>query len=259
MSIDIHVTLDLFGTTSATSVVVYQDARGSNDCSIRQQHFVSPPWDLTAIIISSAEPDSHSRKTQSFVSISPRNPPNHYAKMEDSRVEKTAPSFSNDPSITGYHPDSITRSWFNVLLGRMSEEGKAAYREDAMKRNEKRDIARVEGWRDYLFEYSPIIRFLNTNIQQLNGDLNPTNVRCVRCVTRIDEEGNRHLQGGGFDPTYGIQICANQIRSQGHLEDTLAHEMVHAYDHMRFKVDWFGDLRHAACTEVNCHPGGLLK
>ena len=27
-------------------------------------------------------------------------------------------------------------------------------------------------------------------------------------------------------------------------------EMVHAYDHLRFKVKWTDDLRHAACTEI---------
>lgn len=30
----------------------------------------------------------------------------------------------------------------------------------------------------------------------------------------------------------------------------MAHEMVHAYDHLRFKVNWTDNLRHAACTEV---------
>lgn len=33
------------------------------------------------------------------------------------------------------------------------------------------------------------------------------------------------------------------------MEDTLAHELVHAFDHCRFKVDW-GNLRHHACSEV---------
>lgn len=37
---------------------------------------------------------------------------------------------------------------------------------------------------------------------------------------------------------------------QGHLEDTVAHEMMHGYDHLRFKLDWANNLRHAACTEV---------
>jgi inner membrane protease ATP23 len=36
------------------------------------------------------------------------------------------------------------------------------------------------------------------------------------------------------------------------MEDTMAHEMVHAYDHLRFKVDWDAqDLRHVACAEVS--------
>ncbi|KAI7093379.1 hypothetical protein KC352_g39881, partial [Hortaea werneckii] len=67
-----------------------------------------------------------------------------------------------------------------------------------------------------------------------------SNVRCRRCDSQ---------QSGGFDSEYGILVCANQLRNRGHLEDTLAHEMVHAYDHMRFKLDPY-DLRHAACMEI---------
>ena len=78
-------------------------------------------------------------------------------------------------------------------------------------------------------------------------------------------------QGGGFDPVYGIMLCANRLPE--HLEDTLAHgrptvpsplsiptytnpcapttEMVHAYDYLRFKADFENmNLRHAACTEI---------
>ena len=87
----------------------------------------------------------------------------------------------------------------------------------------------------------PIIRFMRENIAQLNGDINSSNIRCRRCTTR---------QSGGFDPDYGIRICANEMRNRGHLEDTMAHEMVHAYDHLRFKTEWRDNLRHAACTEV---------
>lgn len=43
------------------------------------------------------------------------------------------------------------------------------------------------------------------------------------------------------------------MKDQGHLEDTMAHEMVHAFDHLRFKVNWTDNLRHAACTEVCFH------
>lgn len=55
---------------------------------------------------------------------------------------------------------------------------------------------------------------MRENINQLGGDIHSGNVRCRRCVTR---------QTGGFDPEYGIQICANELRNRGHLEDTMAH------------------------------------
>ena len=106
----------------------------------------------------------------------------------------------------------------------------------------------------------PIIRFMRENINQLGGDIHSGNIRCRRCMIR---------QTGGFDPKYGILICANELRNQGHLEDTIAHgksqmtpmlsrsmhintvaEMVHAYDHLRFKPTWRDNLRHAACAEI---------
>jgi inner membrane protease ATP23 len=88
----------------------------------------------------------------------------------------------------------------------------------------------------------PIISFLRREIRSLGHetDINSTNIRCRRCTT---------TQGGGFDPDYGILVCANEMRSRKQLEDTMAHEMIHAYDHVRFKVDRW-NLRHQACTEV---------
>ena len=88
----------------------------------------------------------------------------------------------------------------------------------------------------------PTIRFLQDNIKQLGGNLGSHNIYCRRCTQR---------QAGGFDPKFGIQICANEMQDNAHLEDTLAHEMVHAYDHLRFKVDFVNNLRHAACAEVS--------
>lgn len=40
------------------------------------------------------------------------------------------------------------------------------------------------------------------------------NIRCRKCTT---------MQKGGFDKDYGILLCANNIRDQGNVEDTLAH------------------------------------
>jgi inner membrane protease ATP23 len=116
---------------------------------------------------------------------------------------------------------------------------------------EKQDCARCDSDKQWLFKNSPIIRFLQSEINLLSPPpTEPTtststgihegNVRCKRCTTS---------QSGGFDPTYGILLCANKLRNRGHLEDTLGHEMVHAYDHMRFKLEPL-DLRHAACMEI---------
>ena len=55
---------------------------------------------------------------------------------------------------------------------------------------------------------------------------------------------------GGFDPEQTqVVLCENNIYSQGHMNDTLTHELVHAYDHCRAHVDW-NNLQHIACTEV---------
>ncbi|MCJ1307402.1 Mitochondrial inner membrane protease atp23 [Agyrium rufum] len=122
------------------------------------------------------------------------------------------------PLITGYTPgdDTWTR-WRNlasILTGQMNDAGIEAYREEASKRNEAADIARCEKQRDYLLQYSPVVLFMREKINQLGGDIHKGNVRCRRCDTK---------QAGGFDPNFGIRICANQMRNQGHLEDTLAH------------------------------------
>jgi inner membrane protease ATP23 len=57
-------------------------------------------------------------------------------------------------------------------------------------------------------------------------------------------------RGGGFAPGVGVVLCQDRLFGKNHVEDTLAHELVHEWDHRRFKVDW-QDLRHLACSEVS--------
>ncbi|KAF7888879.1 hypothetical protein EAF00_009179 [Botryotinia globosa] len=148
-----------------------------------------------------------------------------------------------------FDPTARTRNWFSILLGTMPPSHQMLYREDQYARHEKRDCDRCEEWRDYNLKYSPIVIFMQKNIRDLNGKLDADNIRCRRCPTRVTEDGKTVRQGGGFSPEHGIQLCANEMRDSKHVEDTLAHEMVHAWDHLRWKVDW-GDLRHAACSEI---------
>ncbi|KAF3906392.1 hypothetical protein ABW20_dc0104822 [Dactylellina cionopaga] len=99
---------------------------------------------------------------------------------------------------------------------------------------------RCEDNRDWLLQYSPIVRFMMEQVREVNGNLTTDAIKCMRC--------NKD-QAGGFHPKYGILLCQNKLRDRGHVEDTMAHEMVHAYDHMRFQVDW-DNLKHLACTEI---------
>ncbi|KZL80254.1 metalloprotease atp23 [Colletotrichum incanum] len=170
-----------------------------------------------------------------------------------STQQQTPRELRNDPARTGFDPQ--TKWWinyFNVLTGRMTREGQFHYREARYRANEERDCKRCEEHRDWLLAFSPTVRFLNEKITALNGNLDSSNILCRRCPARLTEDGEVHRQSGGFSPAHGILICANEVRDRKHLEDTLSHEMVHAWDHLRWNVDWMGDLdlKHAACTEV---------
>ncbi|KAK9781912.1 putative Peptidase M76 family-domain-containing protein [Seiridium cardinale] len=163
------------------------------------------------------------------------------------------PIVKNDPARTGFDPQmKWWMNYFNVLTGKMSPEGQFHYRESRYREHEERDCKRCEQYRDWAFAYSPTVRFMREKIEALNGKLDPENVVCRRCPARLTEDGQVHRQSGGFSPGHGILLCANEVKSQKHMEDTLSHEMVHAWDHLRWKVDWTAgkDLKHAACTEI---------
>jgi inner membrane protease ATP23 len=149
------------------------------------------------------------------------------------------------PSNVDVDPTFYTWSnTFSILLSRMTGnrdiplETSYFAAQDSIKAESF--CKRCESNRDYLLQYSPIITFLRGEVGKLGGDLNARNVHCRMCTAE---------QSGGFHVDHGIMLCANKFRNRGHLEDTLAHEMVHAWDHLKFKVE-NGNLRHQACLEV---------
>ncbi|ETN42346.1 uncharacterized protein HMPREF1541_01500 [Cyphellophora europaea CBS 101466] len=135
------------------------------------------------------------------------------------------------------------KNFYRMATGSMSPEGQRTYWADADERYSALDCKRCEDNRDYLLKYSPIIRYMSENIRRLGGDINSSNIRCRTCTTGML---------GGFDHRYGIMLCANWVEKRNMLEDVLAHEMVHAYDHLRFKtkLDHETDLKHVACSEI---------
>lgn len=83
---------------------------------------------------------------------------------------------------------------------------------------------------------------LSTSAPALSPDL-PLPIACRPCPP---------THAGGYSPSLGILLCQNRMMSKDHMEDALAHELVHAWDGRRFEVkgDWGKDLRAHACTEV---------
>lgn len=172
-------------------------------------------------------------------------------------ADKLPALLKNDPARTGYDPGTAWwMNYFKILTGGVTAEGQFHYREDRTRANEARDVRRCEEMRDHLLAHSPVVRYLRDRVADLNGTLDAATVACRRCPARLTADGQVHRQSGGFSPDSGILLCANEVAGRAHLEDTLAHEMVHAWDHLRFKVDFRGDtnLKHAACTEVNQEP-----
>lgn len=158
---------------------------------------------------------------------------------------RTAPDSSRTSTSTADPSIYTWSTFFSILSGQATPSTRDAYFNARDTLNEESDCRRCDKQKSWLFANSPVIRFLQSEIALLgpeNGEASITekNVRCKRCTA---------AQSGGFDPEYGILLCANKFRNKGHLEDTLAHEMVHAYDHMRFKLDPL-ELRHAACMEI---------
>lgn len=87
----------------------------------------------------------------------------------------------------------------------------------------------------------PMLVFMLKHLQLAGCPFPSESIQCHPCDT---------THAGGFAPDFGILICQDRFYSKKHLEDTLAHELLHAYDHCRFKVDW-SNLRHHACSEVS--------
>ena len=157
---------------------------------------------------------------------------------------------SYDPSRHSKTYDPTWYTWsrfFGILTNTASNREAQEYiHADSIVR-EEHICKRCEDWRDWLFEYSPVVRFMREHTAKLGGDLNAKNVQCRRCDSL--PAGAAQLKKAAFHKDFGILLCANHLPNKGEQEDTMAHEMVHAYDHLRFKYDEH-NLRHVACTEV---------
>jgi len=130
--------------------------------------------------------------------------------------------------------------YLKYKLGQLPESEASNYEATLQQEAGQRQCKQCNEYKDWLLRYSPSVRFMQEQIQRIGGNINQNNIVCDEC---------NEMKSGGFHPELGILLCQNKLQSQSHAEDTLTHELVHAYDHCRFDVDW-SDLRHHACSEI---------
>ncbi|WWC63304.1 mitochondrial inner membrane protease ATP23 [Kwoniella dejecticola CBS 10117] len=104
----------------------------------------------------------------------------------------------------------------------------------------ERDWNKCEKWKRTLMTNSPMITFMLQHLKNAGCEFDSSSIQCHPCP---------ETRSGGFSTEHGILLCQNRFFNKKHLEDTLSHELIHAFDHCRFKVDWF-NLRHHACSEI---------
>ncbi|CAG8603284.1 16588_t:CDS:2 [Acaulospora colombiana] len=118
--------------------------------------------------------------------------------------------------------------------------------EDVKKRDEIATLRRLESdWKTCekrkheLLHNSPAVTFMVNQLKLINCNVTPEHFQCQPCF---------RVNSGGFSPEYGILLCQDGFFNKKHMEDTMVHEMIHMYDHAKFKVDWT-NLKHQACSE----------
>ncbi|KAJ1726362.1 Mitochondrial inner membrane protease atp23 [Coemansia biformis] len=136
--------------------------------------------------------------------------------------------------------DSWTRALKDFTGLGLTPEEQTARR---LRKNFEYDLAACrlcEKWRDELLATSPPVRFMAEHLKSSGMAVTGEDMPCMRC---------NEMRTGGFAPPNQIQLCYNQLFSKGLLGTTMVHEMIHAYDHANFRIDW-SNLEHHACTEI---------
>ena len=68
---------------------------------------------------------------------------------------------------------------------------------------------------------------MNEKIGQMGGNITLKSFPCNYCVD---------WKSGGFNPDYGMELCANKLVSRNHQEDTMAHGRSSQYHFIRMRL-----------------------
>ncbi|KIJ11335.1 hypothetical protein PAXINDRAFT_164113 [Paxillus involutus ATCC 200175] len=121
--------------------------------------------------------------------------------------------------------------------------GLGATPEERQRNHEEQKRLACEKWKTETMNYSPSVVFMLKHLKLSGCAVPSSNIVCAPCdLTR----------SGGFHPAGAIVLCQGHFGDKKHMEDTLTHELIHMYDHCKFKVDWH-NLRHHACSEIRAN------
>lgn len=88
----------------------------------------------------------------------------------------------------------------------------------------------------------------NPKVQFLRESLEKAGCRVGRKFFKSEICGRARV--GGYDMQKGIIVCSNYVLHQDEVDETVIHELIHAYDQCRAaNLDWT-NCAHHACSEI---------
>ncbi|KAG7527259.1 hypothetical protein FFLO_07111 [Filobasidium floriforme] len=155
--------------------------------------------------------------------------------MESSTTPAAGPSTQPETAFEKW------RSSLAQLTGLGLNPVEAKHRDERLAQERlEGDWNQCEKWKTGLMKSSPAVVFMMKHLTLSGCPFTAASIQCHPCPP---------TRSGGFSPDHGILLCQDRFFSKRHMEDTIVHEMIHAFDHCRFEVDW-GNLRHHACSEI---------
>ncbi|CAM9370711.1 unnamed protein product [Discosporangium mesarthrocarpum] len=96
----------------------------------------------------------------------------------------------------------------------------------------------------------PKVKFILEHLEKLGCSLPVEAITCEPCTGMEISGGWGYGDGPDGKPKPQVVLCEDKgIMTQTMVDHTLAHELIHAYDQCRIKVDW-NDCLHRACSEI---------
>ncbi|GAA5913282.1 putative metalloprotease [Sporobolomyces salmoneus] len=174
-------------------------------------------------------------------------------------------SFVSTPPLLCESPIATPKWEDGAIMQQGQPAGGAQEKTEQELKREAADCKRCERWRDELTRESPIVRFMLQHISLLPPSSSSQSSDSAESATSSSSP-TPHLpipivckpcpptMAGGYSSELGVLLCQNRFMGKPHMQDALAHELVHAYDDRRFKPrggkSWAEDLRAHACTEI---------